>query len=786
VVLESDPHAAAIRSEASVEDKVNEVLRRISREKLRRFDPYGFQKEFFEAGSHYEERMLRAGNRCISPWTAIETGFGSRRLLEFPPSKDFGVLSMVDESECVSKASGVFLKNIEPAYRVLTDKGFFDCSRMHRVYADGEWVSFDALIRLSSGLRCVQSIEDYRASCGAGDYQYGEELRVAGSDLTALPLKDDVQKLCLSFSLEDVEERISQYSRVYQWCVQFPIEDDPDLIVDLCDLFQDPGVYIRALQQTRIYRECLQRVAELDPDELERLVDRDRKNGEWSYLQKSSGAANKPARYIWKGRNDDQSVRQFDRSDASIRYLGDAEDTEIFFPYSTPDIGCKIIAVLPLGYQPIIDFTVEDTKSYFAGGALHHNTGKTISACAEDAYHLTGEYPDWWEGKRFLRSTRGWVVSITNEISRDILQLELLGEPIGTGMIPYEKIIDVDYRQCGISNVVDKVFVQHKKGISWVQFKCYEQGWKKFVGAAIDFVHFDEEPDDIRVYTESRIRIVTRNGVMYSTITPLMGETELMQRFMAHHEGCFLITASMADCPHLEGKVDGLLENFPAHEKEARMNGTPVMGEGRVFPYADGDVITGHIPIPKHWSRICGIDFGINDQHQQAACWLAHDREADIVYLYDVYKAPNRKISDHCEAIKARGKWIPVAWPHDGTHREKGSGQQLREGYLDRDVAMLTQSARYKRDKGGGQPTEPVVNDVCERIETGRFKVFPHCRQWMDEFRSFHRKDGVIQVKKDDALKASFYALMELRNARTEPQYREQRKLQPVVRAWAN
>ena len=246
-----------------------------------------------------------------------------------------------------------------------------------------------------------------------------------------------------------------------------------------------------------------------------------------------------------------------------------------------------------------------------------------------------------------------------------------------------------------------------------------------------------------------------------------------------------MITASMAECPHLQGKVEAVLEEFPEHERDARMNGTPVMGEGRVFPYADTDVVTSSLDIPDHWARICGIDFGINEAHQQASCWLAHDRDTDIVYLYDVYKAPNRKISDHCDAIKSRGAWIPVAWPHDGMHREKGSGAELRSGYVGRDVNMLSQSARYKHDKGGGQPSEPIVNEICERIETGRFKVFPHCRKWIDEFRSFHRKDGVIIAKKYDAMKASFYGLMMLRHARPVPRHREQRQLQPAVRAWA-
>ena len=416
-----------------------------------------------------------------------------------------------------------------------------------------------------------------------------------------------------------------------------------------------------------------------------------------------------------------------------------------------------------------------------------NRVGKTHGACAEDAMHLIGEYPDWWEGKRFNYATRGWVVSITNETSRDILQAELLGNPIGTGLIPANKIIDIKYRQAGISNVVDTVHVRHVSGnSSTATFKTYEQGWRKFQGAAIDFVHMDEEPDNLSIYTECRTRIITRNGIMYTTMTPLMGETDLVNRFKERKEGTFMITASMRECPHLKGKVENILRDYPEHEKDARMDGTPIMGEGRVFPFGDGEVLCSPEPLAAHWGRIAGIDFGINQHHQQAAAWLAHDRDSDIVYLYDEYKRPDASAVYHAEALRTRGDWIPVAWPHDGVHREKGSGQQLRDVYLKHNVPMLSTSACYSPKKLGAQPLEPIITEISERIRTGRFKVFAGNRKFMDEFRSFHRKDGIVVSKKDDLIKAVFYAFMMLRFAAVEHRYDQPRPTQPCVSMWAN
>src|ERR1700744_4932602 len=38
----------------------------------------------------------------------------------------------------------------------------------------------------------------------------------------------------------------------------------------------------------------------------------------------------------------------------------------------------------------------------------------------ESALHLTGRYPDWWEGRRFDRPIQAWVAGASNETTRDI------------------------------------------------------------------------------------------------------------------------------------------------------------------------------------------------------------------------------------------------------------------------------------------------------------------------------------------------------------------------------
>ena len=56
--------------------------------------------------------------------------------------------------------------------------------------------------------------------------------------------------------------------------------------------------------------------------------------------------------------------------------------------------------------------------------------GKTYDGGMEVAYHLTGIYPDWWEGKRFPpnRPIKAWVAGESGESTRDNPQRILCGK----------------------------------------------------------------------------------------------------------------------------------------------------------------------------------------------------------------------------------------------------------------------------------------------------------------------------------------------------------------------
>jgi len=388
-----------------------------------------------------------------------------------------------------------------------------------------------------------------------------------------------------------------------------------------------------------------------------------------------------------------------------------------------------------------------------------NRVGKTRSGAAETAVHATGLYPDWWEGHRCSKGIGIWVGSDTNETSREIVQLELLGSPIGTGWIPRDLIKGVTYRQAGIPEVVDTVTIKHVSGTeSRIVFKTYEQGRKKWQGTSLGLVWLDEEPPG-EIFTEAMTRLIDQKGVMMMTFTPLNGMGAVVQHFVDGGDGIFMIVATWEDVYHLdEAEKKRLKASYPEHERDTRTMGAVMAGSGLVYRTPDEDIMCDPFEIPRHWPRLCGIDFGID--HPFAAVWIAWDRDADVVYVYDCYQARGQTFTYHAEAIRRRGEWIPVTWPHDGMQREKSSGKTMALQMEEHGVNMLGISARYDNDKGGGQAVEPIVMEIDERMRTGGFRVFSNLNDWFREKRMYHRKDGKIVPKKDDILSATHYAVM--------------------------
>ena len=173
------------------------------------------------------------------------------------------------------------------------------------------------------------------------------------------------------------------------------------------------------------------------------------------------------------------------------------------------------------------------TKDYTEVAFIAANrVGKSLSGAYAATLFLTGEYPHWWNGRRFERPVNILAAGENAKLVRDSIQEKFLGPPndIGTGLIPYDKIIE-RRAKAGTADAIDTVRVKSKYGISTLQFLSYDSGREAFQATARDVVLLDEEPS-MAIYSEANIRLMTSQGLMMCLFTPLRGISEVVLSFI--------------------------------------------------------------------------------------------------------------------------------------------------------------------------------------------------------------------------------------------------------------
>lgn len=421
----------------------------------------------------------------------------------------------------------------------------------------------------------------------------------------------------------------------------------------------------------------------------------------------------------------------------------------------------------PYGWQR--QFVTASSDCFQLLAMTGNRCGKTYTGGFIMACHLTGIYPDWWDGKRFYEPIEAWASGISTDTTRDILQSELLGDwknpdAYGTGMIPKECIVDT-VNKPQTPGAVQSVLVRHVSGgISTLDFKSYEMSQDKFMGTAKHVIWLDEEcPKNI--YTQCVTRTATTGGIVYMTYTPEAGMTELCRDFLFDlKKGQFLIQASWDDAPHLTDAVkEQLMSVYSPAERAMRVSGMPSIGTGVVFPIKAEDITIDPIDIPDHWLKIVGIDLGFD--HPNGVACIAWDNVEDCYYLYDEHSEKGETLSMHASAIRSKGgDQFPVVVPHDAFKRDSATtGVQfvkILENYGLNIVMQPFSNPMGADGKAGGNNVEVGCAIMMRAMEEGRFKVFRTCTKFLQELPLYHRKDGKIHDRNDDMISATRYAMI--------------------------
>lgn len=392
--------------------------------------------------------------------------------------------------------------------------------------------------------------------------------------------------------------------------------------------------------------------------------------------------------------------------------------------------------------------------------------GKTYLGTYMDAIHALGEYPEGWEGHRFDHAPLIWCLGYSGEKTRDLLQTPLVGRKNGDafdgGLIPADRIVGYE-SMTGTTNAVRTLLVKHKSGdIAKIQFWSYSQGQHALMGDALDWFHIDEEPRDAAIFPQVLVRTASgdrgNGGRGILTFTPENGRTDLVIQFMDNPSRAqYCMQKGWDDAPHLSESVKtDLLASFPAHQREMRTKGVPMLGHGRIYDIAEEEVTCAPFAIPAHFRVINGMDFGFD--HPQAQVQMVHDTENDMFYLSKAWKKDKLSPANAWGAVKTWAAGVPTAWPLDGLQTEKGSGKQQKAYYVEAGFKLLPSHATWPDGSNG---VEAGLYEIRDLMMQGRFKVFSGLRDFFDEFLQYHRDDkGHIVKTRDDVLDAVRYAYM--------------------------
>jgi phage terminase large subunit-like protein len=405
-------------------------------------------------------------------------------------------------------------------------------------------------------------------------------------------------------------------------------------------------------------------------------------------------------------------------------------------------------------------------RAFFAG----NRCGKTMCTSYEWAMHLTGIYPDWWNGYVYKNPINMWVAGVTNSETFQSLASYYIGDLTKEGFIHSSLIVRKDTQK-------HLYFIKHASGgLSKLRFKSYEQKADAWQAETLDGVHLDEEPPS-KIYSEAITRTLStskdHHGQVTCSLTPLKGVTHFMLQYMDKavvddqgEEGSqrvapgevnnsrVYILASHEESPHITPEESArILAAYPAHEREARTKGIPSMGSGLVYPVHESKLVVSPFQIPDYWPRCFGMDFG---WHNTAVVFMARDPESHVVYLYAEYLAGHLTPQHHAyHLIKLGADWMPGAYDIAGESAQQEDGSNLVDLYAKAGIKSWFPAEKGKGSVGMGLMT------VLEMMETDKLKIFSTLTKTMVELRMYARDDnGKVKKGNDHLMDAMRYGIV--------------------------
>ncbi|MDE6201659.1 MAG: terminase family protein [Clostridiales bacterium] len=379
-----------------------------------------------------------------------------------------------------------------------------------------------------------------------------------------------------------------------------------------------------------------------------------------------------------------------------------------------------------------------------------NRTGKTECGAVETVWLARGIHP-YRQNKR----TDGWVVSLSRRVQREVAQKKIL-HYLNPDWIA-DIVMESGKSQNPSGGVIDYISVKNVFGtISTIGFKTCEAGRDKFAGASLDYVWFDEEPPE-DIYDECAMRVVDKKGLLFGTMTPLLGLTFVYKRIYLNSQNdpeVWHIFMEWADNPYLDEKeVERVSAAMTDAERDVRRFGRFVDAKGAVYTEFDErvHVIPSTTHISADWQDRLSIDPGLNNP---LSChWYAVDYDGNVYVVAEHFEA-GRSVDYHARAIKQKSK--ELGWRTDREGRIEAlidSAASQHTLNADKSVAELFCDNGILVDTRVDKDLFSGINRVKQYLMTDgkpRIFIFDSCVNLIRELKSYRWGNGDRPVKTDD------------------------------------
>ncbi len=380
-----------------------------------------------------------------------------------------------------------------------------------------------------------------------------------------------------------------------------------------------------------------------------------------------------------------------------------------------------------------------------------NRSGKTECGAVETVWLARGNHPY----RKVEGDTCGWVVSLSTQVQRDVAQKKIL-HYLNKDWI--EDIIMLSGKKSACEyGVIDTILVKNIfGGISKIGFKSCDQGREKFQGTSLDYVWFDEEPP-LDIYTECKMRVLDKAGILYGTMTPLKGLTWVYEQIYLNNNNdpdVWYEQMEWADNPFLKKEeIDKLTKSLAYDELDSRRYGNFSGFGGRVYGEFDENIhVIDPFDVPKDWYDNISIDPGLNNP---LSChWYAVDYDGNVYVIAEHFEAEKDIVyhSNKIKEISARLGWktnysgkIEALIDSAANQKTLASVKSVTELFAEQGILV---NPKVNKDLFSGiSRVKQYLKDASGR---SRLYIFRNCTNLIREFKSYYWSDSDVPIKADD------------------------------------